>query len=171
MTADRLGKGGRTHKLREAEITAARQKVGAVVCVKAQEMTESWHSAASDGALSAAEIVALYSKRWTIEPNFRDTRNLNFGVSMNEIAIGAPQRCDRLLLLNVFAMGELTSGHDPTRNRHIGADAVPPEIPGHRAGKAVRGCFGGRKAGESFYHDHRDDRDEGDDRSHSRFRG
>ena len=67
LAADWVGKGGRACKLRDAEITAARQKVGAVVCVKARGMKEAWHLAASDGALSAAEIVALYGKRWTID--------------------------------------------------------------------------------------------------------
>jgi hypothetical protein len=67
LAADWIGKGGRARKLRDAEITAARQKVGAVVCVKAQGMKEAWHLAASDGARSAAQIVNLYSKRWTID--------------------------------------------------------------------------------------------------------
>jgi hypothetical protein len=78
LAADWIGKGGRAGKLRDAEITAARRKVGAVVCVKAQGMKEAWHLAASDGALCASEIVALYGKRWTIEPSFRDTKDLRF---------------------------------------------------------------------------------------------
>ena len=35
-------RGGRARKLRDAEITATRQKVGAVVCVKARGMKEAW---------------------------------------------------------------------------------------------------------------------------------
>ena len=62
-----VGKGGRARKLRDAEITAARHKVGAVVCVKAAGMKEPWHLADSDGSLSAPQIIKLYSKRWTIE--------------------------------------------------------------------------------------------------------
>ena len=72
LAADWVGKAGRAHKLRDAEISAARHKVGAVVCVKAEAMKEAWHLAASDGALSAPQIIKLYSKRWTIEPSFRD---------------------------------------------------------------------------------------------------
>ena len=53
LAADWVGKGGRARKLRDAEITAARHKVGAVVCVKAVGMKDAWHLAASDGALSA----------------------------------------------------------------------------------------------------------------------
>jgi hypothetical protein len=108
LAADWVGKDGRARKLRDAEVTAARQKVGAVVCVKAREMKEAWHLAASDSALSAAEIVALYGKRWTIEPSFRDTKDLRFGMGMSELRIDDPQRRDRLLLLNAFAILLLT---------------------------------------------------------------
>lgn len=108
LAADWVGKGGRARKLANAEITAARQKIGAVVCVKAAGMKEAWHLAASDGALSAPEIVALYGKRWTIEPSFRDSKDLRFGMGMNELRIGDPQRRDRLLLLNAIAILLLT---------------------------------------------------------------
>lgn len=108
LAADWVGKGGRACKLRDAEITAARRQVGAVVCVKAKGMKEAWHLAASDGALSAARIVALYGKRWTIEPSFRDTKDLRFGMGMSEPRINDPQRRDRLLLLNAFAILLLT---------------------------------------------------------------
>ena len=108
LAADWVGQGGRARKLRDAEITAARQKVGAVVCVKAKGMKEAWHLAASDGALSAGEIVALYAKRWTIEPSFRDTKDLRFGMGMSELQIDDSQRRDRLLLLNAFAILLLT---------------------------------------------------------------
>ena len=43
-------------------------------------MKEAWHLAASDGALSAPQIITLYSKRWTIEPSFRDSKDLRFGM-------------------------------------------------------------------------------------------
>ena len=102
------GKGGRARKLRDAEISAARQKVGAAVCVNALGMKEAWHLAASDGALSAAQIIKLYSKRWTIEPSFRDSKDLRFGMGMSTLRIDDPQRRDRLLMLNAFAIMLLT---------------------------------------------------------------
>ena len=79
LAADWVGKGGRARLLRGAELTAARHKVGAAVCVHARGMKEAWHLAASDAAASASEIVKLYAKRWTIEPGFRDTKDLRFG--------------------------------------------------------------------------------------------
>jgi Transposase DDE domain len=108
LAADWVGKGGRARKLRDAEISAARCKVGAVVCVKAAGMKEAWHLAASDGALSALQLTKLYSKRWTIEPSFRDSKDLRFGMGMSALRIDDPQRRDRLLLLNAFAILLLT---------------------------------------------------------------
>ena len=108
LAADWVGKGGRARMLRDAEVTAARQKVGAVVCVKAVGMKEAWHLAASDGSLSAPQIIKLYSKRWTIEPSFRDSKDLRFGMGMSVLRIDDPQRRDRLLLLNAFAILLLT---------------------------------------------------------------
>src|ERR1700691_4746162 len=46
LAADWVGKRGQARKLRDAEVSAARQKVGAVVCVKAAGMKEAWHLAA-----------------------------------------------------------------------------------------------------------------------------
>ena len=67
LAADWVGKGGRARLLRGAELTAARHKVGAAVCVHARGMKEAWHLAASDAAASADQIVKLYAKRWTID--------------------------------------------------------------------------------------------------------
>ena len=90
LAADWVGKGGRARKLRDAEVSAARQKVGAVVCVKAVGMKEAWHLAASDGSLSAPQIITLYSKRWTIDidQSWRLSRINRGGWS----AVGGPRR-------------------------------------------------------------------------------
>ena len=78
------------------------------MCVKAAGMKEPWHLAASDGALSAPQIIKLYSRRWTIEPSFRESKDLRFGMGMSALRIDDPQRRDRLLLLNAFAIMLLT---------------------------------------------------------------
>ena len=108
LAADWVGKAGRACLLRGAELTAARHKVGAAVCVHAKGMKEAWHLAASDATASASQIVNLYAKRWTIEPGFRDTKDLRFGMGMSVLRIGDPQRRDRLLLLNALAILLLT---------------------------------------------------------------
>jgi hypothetical protein len=45
---------------------------------------------------------------WCIEPNFRDTKDLRFGMGLGATRIGEPTRRDRLLLINAFAMVLLT---------------------------------------------------------------
>ena len=108
LAADWVGKAGRARLLRGAELTAARHKVGAAVCVHAKGMKEAWHLAASDATASASQIVNLYAKRWTIESGFRDTKDLRFGMGLSVLRIGDPQRRDRLLLLNALAILLLT---------------------------------------------------------------
>ncbi len=108
LAADWVGNGGRARMLRSAEVTGARHKVGAAVCVHARAMKEAWHLAASDAKASARQIVDLYAKRWTIEPGFRDTKDLRFGMGLSVLRIGDPQRRDRLLLLNALAILMLT---------------------------------------------------------------
>ena len=104
-----VGKGGRARKLTGATVTAtAHCPVGAVVCVHAKGMKEPWCLAASDGDCPTAQIVNSYSKRWTIEPNFRDTKDLRFGMGLSATRIGEPTRRDRLLLVNAFAVALLT---------------------------------------------------------------
>ena len=118
-----VGTGGRARKLRDAEVTAGRHKVGAVVCVKAKDMKEAWCLAASDAEASARQIMNSYAKRWTIEPGFRDTKDLRFGMGLGVLRIADPQRRDRLLLLNAFAIVLLTllgaAGESLGMDRHL----------------------------------------------------
>ena len=106
--AEWVGKGGRARKLRDARVTAKGQPVGAVVCVQAKGMKEPWCLASSDREASAATLVNHYAKRWTIEPQFRDTKDLQFGMGLSATRIGEPMRRDRLLLISAFATALLT---------------------------------------------------------------
>ena len=98
-------------------------KVGAVVCVKAKDMKEAWCLAASNAEATAREIMNYYAKRWTIEPGFRDTKDLRFGMGLSVLRIADPQRRDRLLLLNAFAIVLLTllgaAGESLGMDRHL----------------------------------------------------
>jgi hypothetical protein len=49
-----------------------------------------------------------YSKRWSIECSFRDTKDPHFGMGMSQIRINSPERRDRLWLLNALAVALLT---------------------------------------------------------------
>ena len=106
--AEWVGKSGRARKLRDARVTAQGQQVGAVVCVHAKGMKECWCLAASDPEAPTAELVNHYAKRWTIEPSFRDTKDLRFGMGLSATRVGEPTRRDRLLLVSAFATALLT---------------------------------------------------------------
>ena len=107
--AEWVGKSGRARKLRAARVTASHaQQVGAVVCVHARDMKEPWCLAASDAEAPAGNLIKQYARRWTIEPSFRDTKDLRFGMGMAELRIAEPERRDRLLLISAFAMALLT---------------------------------------------------------------
>jgi len=88
--ADWVGKGGRARRLPDARVTAKGQQVGAVVCVHARDMKEPWCLATSERDATAATLVNHYSKRWTIEPQFRDTKDLRFGMGLSSTRIGEP---------------------------------------------------------------------------------
>jgi hypothetical protein len=123
-----VGQSGRARKLPAACITAARRPVGAVVCVHAKGMKEAWCLAASDAAAPSRQIIDLYSKRWSVEPSFRDTKDLRFGMGLSTIHISDPQRRDRLLLLNAFAVVLLTllgaAGESLGMARHLKSNTV-----------------------------------------------
>jgi hypothetical protein len=106
--ADWVGKSGRARKLRGAEMTTGRHPVGAVICVHAKGMKEPWCLAASDAEPPTARIVNHYAKRWTIEPNFRDTKDPHYGMGLGQTRIAEPTKRDRLLLINAFATALLT---------------------------------------------------------------
>ena len=106
--AEWVGKGGRARKLTDARVTAKGQQVGAVVCVHAKDMKEPWCLATSERDATAATLINSYSKRWTIEPQFRDTKDLRFGMGLSSTRVGEPTRRDRLLLVSAFATALLT---------------------------------------------------------------
>jgi Transposase DDE domain len=106
--AEWVGKGGRARMLRDARVTTKGQQVGAVVCVHAKGMKEPWCLATSEQEATTATLVNHYAKRWTIEPQFRDTKDLRFGMGLSSTRIGDPMRRDRLLLISAFAIALLT---------------------------------------------------------------
>jgi hypothetical protein len=126
--ADWIGQGGRARKLRDAAITEAHCPVGAAVCVHAKGMKEPWCLVTGSRDATAPQIIKLYSKRWTVEPSFRDTKDLRFGLGLGAVRIADPQRRDRLLLLNAFAVVLLTllgaAGESLGMDRHLKSNTV-----------------------------------------------
>jgi hypothetical protein len=99
---------GRARMLKGARVTQEKAEAGAVVVVHDKRMKESWCLATSRTDLSAKEVVKLYGRRFTIEENFRDTKDLRFGLGLSATHLGDCGRRDRLLLLVAMAQGLLT---------------------------------------------------------------
>ena len=99
---------GHSKALPGARVTTTKSQVGAVVLVKAKRMQEPWCLATSLVEAKAAEVVKLYSRRFTIEETFRDTKDLHFGLGLSATHIRDAARRDRLLLLVAVAHTLLT---------------------------------------------------------------
>ena len=59
-----------------------------MICVKKAQMQEPWCLVSSRDDLKTAEILALYTKRFTTEENFRDTKDLRFGLAATHVGSG-----------------------------------------------------------------------------------
>lgn len=126
--ADWVGVGGRARTLRGAKVTEDGYPVATVVCVHAKRMKEPWCLAASDPRGQTKTLINHYGKRWSIETSFRDTKDLRFGMGLGALHIKDPDRRDRLLLLNAFALVLLTllgaAGERLGMDRHLKANTV-----------------------------------------------
>lgn len=98
---------GRALRLPRARVTRSRYEVGSVVTVKRTGMKEAWHLAVSDDT-SADEAIRLYSKRFTIEETFRDTKDPRYGWGLSATHVRNAERRDRLLLIAALAHEYLT---------------------------------------------------------------
>lgn len=119
---------GRARLLVGAAVTGERRQVPAVVCVKKKGMKDAWCLAVGDTEVKAAQVVKLYGKRFTIEENFRDTKDLRFGMGLSSTRIESPERRDRLLLLSAMVVVLLTllgaAGEEVGMDRYLKANTV-----------------------------------------------
>ena len=58
--------------------------------------------------LAPKQVVTLYGRRFSIEENFRDTKDQHFGLGLSATHVGEPARRDRLLLIAALAQVLLT---------------------------------------------------------------
>ena len=103
-----VGVNGRARTLRNAKVTSLSCEVPTVVCVKAKGMKQAWCIAASNPPAVASVLIRWYAKRWGIEPQFRDTKDIHFGMGLSETSISDPDRRDRLLLISAISVFILT---------------------------------------------------------------
>jgi hypothetical protein len=106
--ADWGGPGGRARVLHGATVTGLNYPVGTVVCVHAKGMKEPWCLVTNTTDKTARELVNLYAKRWGIECQFRDSKDIRYGMGMSDVHVSTPARRDRLWLINAFAVALLT---------------------------------------------------------------
>jgi hypothetical protein len=103
-----VGPTGRARMLRGAKVTADEFEVASVVVNWDRKMKEAWCLATSFTQGTAAQIVKLYGKRFSIEETFRDQKDEHFGMGLRATHIRSPGRRDRLLLLAAIAHALLT---------------------------------------------------------------
>jgi len=103
-----LGPGVRPKSIPNARVTTARQPVARVICVQAAGMKDAWFLATSVKSGQPGDVVRLYGRRFTIEENFRDTKDNLFGMGLSATHIGRADRRDRILLLAALATVFLT---------------------------------------------------------------
>lgn len=101
--AEWVPRSGHAKMLKDALVTADKAAVPAVVVKHAKGMQEAWCLATSRVDDGAAKIVKLYSRRFTIEETFRDTKDARFGMGLSATHIRDTGRRDRLLLLGAMA--------------------------------------------------------------------
>lgn len=99
---------GRATKLKSVAVTGAKFPIPTVVVTKAAGMKDAWCLACSDPDLSASLAVTHYGKRFSIEENFRDTKDIRFGMGLSHTSIGQPERRDRVLLISALAVAFIT---------------------------------------------------------------
>jgi hypothetical protein len=99
---------GRALKIIGAQVTHKRFQVPAAVFVKRKGMKQAWCLASSRVDADANDIVLAYSKRFTIEETFRDTKDVTFGLGLRATHIRDADRRDRMLLLIAIAQALLT---------------------------------------------------------------
>lgn len=99
---------GTIKTLRNVKITHQEYHVPTVVCVHDKKMKAPWCIASSDGNISGSSVVKWYAKRWGCEPQFRDVKDIHFGMGLSETNIRSPQRRDRLLFIHAISTVILT---------------------------------------------------------------
>ncbi len=119
---------GRMKTLRDAKITSQKYSIPTVICVKDKGMKEPWCIVSSDEAISGSAIVKWYGKRWGCEPQFRDTKDLHFGMGLSTTHIKNKERRDRLLFIHAMSTAILTllgaAGENIGLDKYLKANTV-----------------------------------------------
>lgn len=123
-----VSKTGRIKTLRHPTVTCGKYEVPTLVCIHDRNMESPWCIVSSDDKISGSSLVRWYSKRWGCEPQFRDTKDLHFGMGLSATHIRTAERRDRLLLIHAIATVILTllgaAGESIGLDRYLKANTV-----------------------------------------------
>ena len=96
-------------------LTLSRYVVESVVCVHDKKMKDPWYLASSLGlnntvlgACKARMIIEFYGRRFSCEENFRDIKDIRFGMGLSSVSIKDAVRRDRILMASAIAVSLLT---------------------------------------------------------------
>ncbi len=106
--SDYVNATGQSKTVRKALITDDKFEVETFVCIKAPKMKQAWCIVSSDKELSGSAIVKWYAKRWGCEPQFRDSKDIHFGMGLSQTHIRSPEKRDRLLFIHGISTVLLT---------------------------------------------------------------
>ena len=102
-----VGSTGRTKTIKQGRITYEGLPVATVACTHQKDMKQAW-CIASSKEQSGSWLVKWYAKRWGCEPQFRDTKDMHFGLGLSSTHISRCDRRDRILFVSAIATVLLT---------------------------------------------------------------
>jgi hypothetical protein len=124
---DWLRQDGRASRILGAKITKKQYGIAQFISVKRPAMKEGWYLVSSRD-WPASRVVKLYGRRWSIEPYFRDLKDIRFGFGMSFTHMKSPERRDRLLLMMALCYVLLTllgaAGEQLGFDRHLKVNTV-----------------------------------------------
>lgn len=106
---DWLRADGFTKTLNKVEITADKYPIEKFVFTKKKGMKDAWYLVSNRTDLKGLQIVKFYGKRWTIEPYFRDTKDIRFGMGLSSTHISTAERRDRIFFISAIVIAILTT--------------------------------------------------------------
>jgi len=105
---DWLRADGVTKTLDKVGITEDKYPIEKFVSTKQKGMKDAWYLVSNRADLKGLQIVKFYGKRWTIEPYFRDTKDIRFGMGLSATHINTAVRRDRLFFISAIVIAILT---------------------------------------------------------------
>ena len=97
-TAQWLKKDGKITQLKQAYLTLEEYPISQFIAIQDKGMKAAWFLV-SNTSLKARDIVNHYSRRWKIEPYFRDLKDSRYGLGLEQTPIKSTERRDRLMLI------------------------------------------------------------------------